>query len=313
MKTAVLLLAAALPLATTAEAQSWTFPLDPRAGYLRTNNDPAAAPPLLLDLGSLGLAAGQWLRIGTVGAYRSVNGGPDTYRSLVGVFANSTQLLPDTVQQRVVGAIAAGPAVASGPTFYGQLPVDIPQDFDCSRNGYATSIEVQVPAGATHLFLGTHESYFTDNVDPNGDFAVVLSVATTPSLPGTGEHLALRSAVVGAPAAVPDTHATPGGATMTAVLDYPLGLIDNSLYVFLLEVVATGAPVPSPLPGLWSTNLFVAQAGLLPAAAGFTDTWSLVAPAGYAGLTILVQAGALTPMARNGLFETTAAHRFALQ
>lgn len=73
------------------------------------------------------------------------------------------------------------------------------------------------------------------------------------------------------------------------------------------------APVPIPLPGWWSTNLFVAQAGILPSTAAFNDTWSLGAPAGYAGTTILVQASTLTPMARNGLFETTAAHRFALQ
>lgn len=312
MKPISLLLAAALPLATDLVAQSWTLPMDPRASYLRTNND-TPAPPLLLDLGAMGLGAGQWLRIGTVGAYRSVNGGPDTYRSLVGVFASSPQLLPDGVQQRVVGAIPAGPAVQSGPTFYGALPIDIAEDFDCSRFGYASSIEVQVPAGATHLFLGTHESLYSDNVDPNGDFAAVVSVVPTPSLPGTGEHLVLRSTTIGIPLTTPDTHATPAGATMTTRLDYPLGLIDGSLYVFLAEVVTTGAPVPSPLPGLWTPSLFVVQAGLLPAAAGFTDTWSLVAPAGYAGLTVLVQAGALTPSARNGLFETTAAHRFVLQ
>jgi hypothetical protein len=73
------------------------------------------------------------------------------------------------------------------------------------------------------------------------------------------------------------------------------------------------APVPSPLPGWWSTNLFVAQAGILPSTADFTDTWSVVAPAGHAGTTVLVQACALTPLARNGLFETTAAHRFVRQ
>lgn len=312
MKPISLLLAAALPLATDLVAQSWTLPMDPRASYLRTNND-NPAPPLLLDLGAMGLGAGQWLRIGTVGAYRSVNGGPDTYRSLVGVFATSSQLLPDGVQQRVVGAIPGGPAVQSGPTFFGQLPIDITEDFDCSRFGYGSDIEVRVPVGATHLFLGTHESLYSDNVDPNGDFAAVVSVIPTPSLPGTGEHLVLRSTTIGIPLTVPDTHATPAGATMTTRLDYPLGLIDGSLYVFLAEVVTTGAPVPSPLPGLWTPSLFVVQAGLLPSTAGFTDTWSLVAPAGYAGLTVLVQAGALTPSARNGLFETTAAHRFVLQ
>lgn len=293
-------------------AQTWNFPLDPRASYLRTNNDQPSAP-LLLDLATLGIAPGQWLRIGTVGAYRSTNGGPDTYRSLVGVFANSPSLLPTNLQNRVVGAIAAGPAVQSGPTFHGQLPIDIPEDFDCSRFGWDTAIDVQVPGGATHLFLGTHESLYSDNVDPNGDFAAVVTVSTPPTLPGTGEHLALRSAVGGTPAALPDVRLAPAGSTMRAELRYPLGLIDGSLYVFVGEVVTTTAPPPNPLPGLWSASLFVLQAGVLPSAPGFTDTWTMVAPAGYAGLSVLVQAAALTPLARNGLFETTAAHRFVLQ
>lgn len=68
----------------TAAAQTWTFPMDPRAAYLRTNNDSPTAP-LVLDLATLGITPGQWLHLETAGAYRHINGGTDTYRSLVGV------------------------------------------------------------------------------------------------------------------------------------------------------------------------------------------------------------------------------------
>lgn len=312
MKLASTCLLVATALATDLVAQSWTFPMDPRASYLRTNND-LPSPPLVLDLGNLGVAPGQWLHLGTIGAYRSINGGPDTYRSLVGVFANGATLLTTDVQQRVVGAIAAGPAVASGPTFFGQLPIDIAEDFDCSRLGWDTGIDVVVPAGATHLFLGTHESLYRDNVDPNGDFAVVVTVATSPTLPGTGEHIALRTSVNGTPSAWPDVRLAAPASTMTAELRYPLGLVDGSIYAFVADIVATNAPAPNPLPGLWSANLFVLQTGVLPGTPGFTDTWSMVTPSGYAGLSLIVQGATLTPSARNGLFETTAAHRFALQ
>ncbi len=30
----------------------------------------------------MGLAAGQWLRIGTVGTYRALHGGPNTFRDV---------------------------------------------------------------------------------------------------------------------------------------------------------------------------------------------------------------------------------------
>lgn len=310
MKMHVLLLSS-LVMATAA-AQTWTFPMDPRAAYLRTNNDTPTAP-LVLDLATLGIAPGQWLHLETTGAYRYINGGTDSYRSLVGVFSSSTTLLGTNVLQRVVDAIAAGPAVVSGPTFFGQLPIDIPQDFDASRFGYGNGIDVRVPAGANYLFLGTHDSLYNDNVDPNGDFGAVVSIAQAPSLAGTGEHITLRSTVTGNPVAWPDTHPTPAGATMTAELQYPLGLIDGSIYVLLAETVPTGSPAPNPLPGLWSANLLVVRVGILPATAGFTDSWSLVAPPGFAGTTLLVQGGALSSLARNGLFETTAAHRFVLQ
>lgn len=299
-------------LATGLAAQAWTFPLDPRATYLRTNNDTAAAP-LVLNLAALGVAPGQWLRLGTTGAFRYINGGQDNFRSLCGVFSGSATLLPSNVQYRVVDAIAAGPAFPSGGTYYGGLPIDVPQDFFCSRMAWASSIDVPVPAGATHLFLGVHDSLYNDNADPNGDYAAVVTVVPTPSLPGTGEHLTLKTAVDGTPALLPDVHSAPPGSTMVVELGHPVGFLDGELYLIVADVMPTGGQVPNPLPGLWLGNLVILQFGIVSSAPGWTDTWTLPAVAGYPGTTIVVQGGALSALARNGVFETTSAHRFEWQ
>jgi hypothetical protein len=299
-----------LALAAATTAQTWTYPLDPRAAYLRTNSD-QPQPPLVLGLATLGLSPGQWLRIATTGDFRYVNGGTDTYRSLCGVFSTNATLLATNVQQRVPGAIAAGPAFPSGGTYSGSLPMDIPQDFFASRNLWDNGVEVEIPNGATHLFLGVHDSLYNDNVDPDGDYGVVVTLLPTPVLPGTGEHVVLASSVGGTPA--PQLWNAPAGSTVTAQLRYPLGFVDGALYAFVGDTMATGGAVPQLLPRLWMGNLLVLQFGLLPATPSFTDSWQLQVPAGLNGVTLLLQGGVLTTAARNGTYETTDAHRFVLQ
>lgn len=293
-------------------AQTWTFPLNPRATYLRTNSD-APQPPLVLDLGALGIAPGQWVRVGSSGGFRYVNGGGDNHRSLCAVFSASATLLATNVQQRVVDAIAAGPAFASANTYFGNLPMDVPQDFFCSRQGWADAIDVRVPAGATHLFIGVHDSLYNDNVDPNGDHAAVVTLLAAPTLPGTGEHITLKSAVSGVPAQAPDLHVAPPGSTTTVEIGYPLGFVDGSIYAFVADVIATGAAPLQPIPGWWTPNLIWLQFGVLPSSPDWSATWSIVATADFPGTTVIVQAVALTEQARNGLFEATAAHAFAWQ
>lgn len=286
--------------------------MNPRATYLRTNSD-SPLPPLVLDLATFGAAPGQWLRIQSSGGFRYVAGGQDGMRAMCGVFSGSATLLATNVQQRVIDAIPAGPSFASGATYIGSLPIDIPQDFYISRNLWADFVEVEIPAGATHLFLGTHDSLYNDNVDPNGDWGVTVTVVPTPTFPGTGEHIVMKAAVNGVPAASPDVHVAPPGSTITAQLEYPLGLIDNSIYVFIADVVAVGAPLPHPLPGLWSQNLILLQAGVLPGTPGFTDTLSVGVAPGYAGTAVFLQCIALPDVARNGLFEGSNAHVFLFQ
>ncbi len=312
MKLSLCCLVATAALATDVAAQSWSFPLNPRATYLRTNNDSPLAP-LILDIGSLGLAPGDWLRIESTGGFRYISGGQDNFRSLIAVFSASATLLATNVQQRVPDAIAAGPEFTSGGTYSGGLPIDIPQDFFCSRNLWADHVEVQIPAGASHLLIGTHDSLYNDNVDPNGDYGAIVTKIVAPTFGGTSEHIVMKAAVDGVPANWPDVHVAPPGSTITAQLEYPLGFADGSLYLFLADVVPVGGAVPHPLPGLWCEDLIVLKGGLLPSTPDFTDTWSLVVAPGSAGIAVFVQCAALTPNARNGLFETTNAHAFLFQ
>ena len=300
-------------LAATGTAQTTTFPLNPRATFLRTNNDTPLAP-LVVDLTSLPAAPGSWLRITTVGAFRHINGGPDTYSNLCGVFSSNTTLLASNLQQRVPGAIAAGPAYASGGTYQGNLPMDIPQDFFCNRPTFENGVYVEVPVGATHLFLGVHDSLYNDNVDPNGDFAAVVTVVPTPALPGTGEHVELRSGVSAPATALPADKPAPTGSTILGELHDPHGFAAGSLYVLAVDFVATGGPVPQLLQRVWlGSGAVVAQVGVIGSAAGWSANMSLLVPPGLAGVSLVLQGGALTPDARNGLYETSIAHRFAMQ
>ena len=294
-------------------AQTSTHPLDPRATFLRTNND-LPQPPLVLDLQALGAAPRSWLQLETTGAFRYIAGGQDTHRSLVGVFSSSTQLLATSVQQRVPGAIAAGGAFSGGATYYGSLPMDIPQDFFISRNTWASGVFVEVPPAATHLFLGVFDSWYQDNVDPNGDYAVIVTLVPPLPLPGTGEHLELRTGVNAPATALPADKPAPGGSTLTGELHHPVGFADGALYVLAVDLMATGGPAPMLLPRVWlGPTTIVVQLGVVPATAGWVAAWSIQAPPGLAGTSLIVQGGALLPLARNGFYETAIAHRFVFQ
>ncbi|MEZ6036918.1 MAG: hypothetical protein R3F29_05525 [Planctomycetota bacterium] len=311
LRSSLVALGLAVATAPLLPAQTWTWPLNPRQTYLRTNSDSPLAP-LVIDLAALGIAPGDWLSVGSMGAFRYINGGTDTNRSLCAVFSSDTTLLATSVQQRVTGAIAAGPHYLSGSTYYGSLPIDIVEDFFCSRALWDDHVQVRVPAGAAFLFVGVHDSLYNDNVDPNGDYGVVVSKLAPPLLPGTGEHLTLRSAVGGVPAETPEAHVAAPGSTMSAELHYPVGLMDGAIYVLLADAVTVGQ-VPQLLPNVYVQNLFVLRAGVLGSTPGWFDSWSMTAPAGFPGLALVVQGAALSEVTRNAFYETTNAHTFVLQ
>jgi hypothetical protein len=301
-------------LAAPSVAQVFQFSVDPWSTYLRTVND-APMPPLVVALSAIGVGPGQWLRVASTGDYAFAAGQPDNYRTLIGAFSSSATVLPETgFPHRLPDAVAAGPHIPTGASLFGGQPTDLPEDFVISHPLWTDHVFVEVPPNATHLIVGTLDSYFGDNNDPDGDFGLVVTLlAPPPPLPGTGEHLVLRSGIGAPTTSGGSVHTAPAGATMAVEMEYLTGMISGSLYVFVADAVPTGVPVQPLLPRLWMQNLTIVHWGVLVSTPLLTDSWSLVAPPGLVGTSLLVQAGALAQTARNGIYLTTDAHEFRLQ
>ncbi len=90
---AVFALAAGV-LLTTGPVHAITIGINPSLTFLRTSSDPAA-PSIPIELVSLGLSAGDIIRLEQLGDFASHGGGPadDTATSMIGVFSASATLL----------------------------------------------------------------------------------------------------------------------------------------------------------------------------------------------------------------------------
>lgn len=142
--------------------------------YLRQSGFPENPhPPVIVDLAANGFAPGDTLRITSgVTAFTPHGGHPGADADgtpIIGVFSGSETLLPRDQLLRVPDAIDAGSDVITPPTHFESLPTDIPQDF---RIFPPRGFFIEVPAGATHLFIGLNDSFFADN---GGFFFVTLS------------------------------------------------------------------------------------------------------------------------------------------
>ncbi len=148
-----------------------TVPINPQASYILTNAETASVDAIPISLESLGLRNGDYIRLTTVGDLSlSVGVQPETRRPACGVFSSTSTLLPPSDPNRVPGAMKArGLGVVScttPPTLFGSIPTDIPQDF--VLNGAI----VRVPPGARWLFVAAADTYYSDNADPNHDYAL---------------------------------------------------------------------------------------------------------------------------------------------
>jgi len=151
--------------------------VDPSAAYLHTSGDDAAnATPIALA--DLGIAPGDFIRLESVGDFSPSSANPES-DSLSAVFSASDTLLPDTELNRVQDALDAGADFTSPVTFYGSETTDIPEDFRISNHATFNSVVVQVPDGASYLFLNTPDGFYSDNTDTDnggaGDFGVQIT------------------------------------------------------------------------------------------------------------------------------------------
>lgn len=178
-------------LAPRESASQQFYAVDPRATYLRTNAD-APASPTIISLSSLP----QQLFLMPSGQYGVAGGGPLQPGHFWAVFSSTNALLADNgVVNRVVGAIDVGAplnqtAIAGG-TFYGGIPMDIPQDFFIPDEG----LLVNVPAAALFLFVGVPDEYYADNYTPNQSQLGVTVTTVTPE-PASGALIATGLAAI---------------------------------------------------------------------------------------------------------------------
>ena len=144
--------------------------IDARCTFLRTNNE-APAPSWPINLAHLGLKPGDLIRLDALGDF-SYSGRemPDEVTAMIGVFSSSPTLLATDKVNRVAGAIDAGVDTVTGRTYSGNRDTDIPQDFSIR------SLKIRIPEGARYLFVAAPDNFYSDNADPDADYAVRIAL-----------------------------------------------------------------------------------------------------------------------------------------
>jgi hypothetical protein len=261
------LLAAALGLLSVpAAAQTTTVPLGDKDAYIHIHASDTAAPATPLALAGPGAVPGQSLRMKGVG---DMDNGPqpDNVCSLIGIFSGSSVLLPPSLLHRVADALDAGPDFVSGNTFTGNEPTDVPEDFRITSAIQVEAI-VEIPAGATHLFVGNHDSQWFDNSDPDGDLAVQLTIVGTwksvgsalagtaglPTLTGSGLLLSGDAVTLSLASARPNASSWLIVGFSAANLPFKGGVLVPSPDLVLGPFPTSGAG-QLVLPGTWPTGL----------------------------------------------------------
>jgi hypothetical protein len=146
-------------------------------------NDAALNAPAL-SLAGLGLSPGETILIEVLGDWDCGAPCSDIEIATGAVFSGSATLLAGSQAHRVPDAIPAGTPTATGNTFWCNTPTDIPQDFRVDPQ-----VIVVIPPGATHLFIGTLDSLYDDNLDPDADYSVRITAQPVPVKPATWGHV----------------------------------------------------------------------------------------------------------------------------
>ena len=150
---------------------SFFLKVDPRGTYLSGHNGGATRLNLQSIPGNpnISLQAGDIIFIQGLGNYLPEPveyGGSDTHAWMIGVFANSGKFYSP-------GEDSNYESIESAPTYVGNIPTDIPEDFYIPFDG---SVKLQVPVGATEILFSADDDKFTDNSDPNNDFGVQVKI-----------------------------------------------------------------------------------------------------------------------------------------
>jgi PEP-CTERM motif len=192
-----------LMLFLNTEAMATTIPIDPLQTFLFTNNDPwsgnGSVPGTTpIALSGLGISGGDSIQLELLGDWYDGHAGygpgvdvsaMDVVKEMIGVFSSSDTLLAPNIFDRVPDALDAGVHIATWNTLFGNMPTD-------SHNVFGiTNTFLQVPVGANYLFVAAHDIYYSDNSDPDRDFAV--RITPTASVPEPSALLLLALGFVG--------------------------------------------------------------------------------------------------------------------
>lgn len=193
---------AVLVTALGASAGATTISIDPTRTFLMTAGDPwdglgSVLGSLPIRLADYGIAPGDVVLLEQLGDYYNGAEGYsgnvaslDTDTAMIGIFSNTDELLMSNLLNRVPGAVDAGQYIVTMNTLYGGkgnigVPTDVPYDFGIGANLF------QIPNGAAYLFVAAHDVYYSDNSDPDSDFAVRITRITAVPEPTSGILLAL--------------------------------------------------------------------------------------------------------------------------
>ncbi len=146
-----------------------------RGAFLRVCEEDEETAPAILDLATVGLEFGDRILAYSVGDAALAGPGPEEEASVYAVFSSSDRLLNEDEQHRVPGAIATRLSTQSNSMRCNDtltVQPDIPEDFRIPNEG----VVLDVPFGATHLFLARQSTWYMDNYDLDGDYGVHLVI-----------------------------------------------------------------------------------------------------------------------------------------
>jgi len=179
-KTITLLLISLITLAPSL-SYSITFSVLPDSTYLRAPLIDPTSAPTIIDLASLGLSAGDTVRLtqlGDIAVGPNFPNNVDDKRVMGAVFSSSNILLGQEILNRVSGAIDAGIDLVTPNHFSDGLSTDIAEDFAIPVLGF---LDIMVPDNAQYLFVGVRDVFYSDNFDADGDYGIDIAAIPIPA------------------------------------------------------------------------------------------------------------------------------------